>query len=683
MIKYFLSALLLVCGLAQADTTANLITGTWNNVTNGSHPNNCCSGGPGPLYDASTNTIHFSYGLTAVHQVQAINNALSGSGVQINGWNWGYDLRNMNGVIGNQNGTDTISVTSFITNSAGQIIQQSDQYYATRFDWTRFSGTETLTNPLTDYGSLGIQFVAKDYGYWAGYYGPQVRNVSLTANYTVDQCSINPRYSPSCPGYNTVWDSGNLTSIYGTSFALNQALGFGNSGVQVHSAIVGFDYNINGQYCSGGTVLGICLKWSDSKVRMQWNVIDPNLGMIAYDDKTISGQHISGTYRNEVLIGRDISTIGNTSISINRTGNASVSNPYIGFTFEPTICSSDPLVNPSCPGYAVAYFNLQCSSNPLYDQSCPGYAQAYFNQQCTANALYNTSCPGYAVAYFNYQCSVNPLYATQCPGYEQAYFDQQCSLNPLYATQCVGYEQAYFDQQCSLDGLYDKTCPNYAEAYALKYIVVETPTTTTVTTSEPTEVAVVSDPVVNNVITTTTTSTTSPTATVQLTAPVATTTTVTAANTTTESTAKETKDDMVSETTTQENTTSSTASSSESNSKSDSGGAKPTARQELAAKRREAAKQAAVAAGTKAAEEIGTATSLEAQVAVQNVVIAAMGFTPGFQAYNVIMPDGVGYKPFTVYNNQKNVDNRRLSRGLTGPSDTLHEQMVAAQWELK
>lgn len=654
--KRFLLALLLVCGVAHADTTGNLINNNnWTGVSAyAPDPNNCCSNPAGsqPLYDTSSNTIKFSYGQGTVAQAIAINNALSGSGVKIGGYNWSYDLRNMNGH-GGQNGVDTIWAQTWITNSSGQYLTGTSISYPFQFDWTTFSGTQNLNDPLdlANAGTINAWFQAKDSGFWAGLYGPEVRNVSLGLNYTVDPCAANPRYSPSCPGYDNVWDSGNLTNVYGTAFAVNQALGFGNSGVQVHSAIVGFDYNINGQYCSGGWVLGLCLGWSDSRVRGQWNVLDPNNNMIAYDDKTISGRNISGTYRNEILIGRDISTIGNTSITTSRTGNASTSNPYIGFTFEPTICQSDPLINPSCPGYAVAYLNLQCSSNPLYDQSCPGYAQAYFNQQCSANALYNTSCPGYAVAYFNYQCSVNPLYATQCPG----------------------YEQAYFDQQCSIDGLYDKACPNYAEAYALANIVTTTPTTQiTTTVTEPAAVAVVSDPVVNDVITTTTTSATSTTATVQL-AP-----TPAPAATTVAATTTEKKEDTSSSTNTETSTTTaSTESSSEKKTE------KPTARQELAAKRREAAKQAAIKAGQTAAEDMGSATSMEAQVAVQNVVIAAMGFTPGFQAYNIIMPDGVGYKPFTVYKNQKNVDNRRLSRGLTGPSDTLHEQMVAAQWELK
>lgn len=63
------------------------------------------------------------------------------------------------------------------------------------------------------------------------------------------------------------------------------------------------------------------------------------------------------------------------------------------------LCLSNPLSDPSCPGYADAYLAQQCSANPLYSPSCPGYQQAYFAQQCTLNALYDRDCPGYNEAY--------------------------------------------------------------------------------------------------------------------------------------------------------------------------------------------------------------------------------------------------------------------------------------------
>jgi hypothetical protein len=102
----------------------------------------------------------------------------------------------------------------------------------------------------------------------------------------------------------------------------------------------------------------------------------------------------------------------------------------------------NPLYSSSCTGYQQAFYDQQCSANPLYDSGCTGYAQAYYDQQCSIDALYDSGCPGYETAYFNFQCSQSALYNNACPGYAQAYFDQQCSINALYNTQCPGYAEA-------------------------------------------------------------------------------------------------------------------------------------------------------------------------------------------------------------------------------------------------
>ena len=107
-----------------------------------------------------------------------------------------------------------------------------------------------------------------------------------------------------------------------------------------------------------------------------------------------------------------------------------------------------------------------------------------------------------------------------------------------------------------------------------------------------------------------------------------------------------------------------------------------TARQQIQEKRAEAAKMASVKAGKDASEKMGNATSFEAQKQVQGIVLQAMGFTPGFDVYSkTIVSDGVGYKPFTVYANQTNVDNGRLGRGMTGASDRLHNELTNLQYK--
>ena len=106
-----------------------------------------------------------------------------------------------------------------------------------------------------------------------------------------------------------------------------------------------------------------------------------------------------------------------------------------------------------------------------------------------------------------------------------------------------------------------------------------------------------------------------------------------------------------------------------------------SARQELAERRQEAAKKEAVEKGKNLANDMGKAADMESQKQVQNVVLQAMAFVPGFDAYGrATVPDAKGYKPFTVYNGQTNVDNRRLGLGLYGPSDRLHNDLIESQY---
>lgn len=69
--------------------------------------------------------------------------------------------------------------------------------------WTNVKGTETFTPGLNvaSISSFSLSFTGKDDRFWAGYYGPQVKNASMSINYTFDSCSSNPLSSPSCPGY--------------------------------------------------------------------------------------------------------------------------------------------------------------------------------------------------------------------------------------------------------------------------------------------------------------------------------------------------------------------------------------------------------------------------------------------------------------------------------------------------
>ncbi len=552
------------------------------------------------------------------------------------------------------------------------------------------------------------------------------------ANYNT--VTTSPNLVPNPNGYSVYSNSINQT------YAINQALGQAGAGATIHGFEWGYVANANGPYCNSWDIFGCWGQIITPSVSTSVNITDSNNNSLYSVNRTYTNSYNTTNYRYVFPTSRRIETLGNFEFSGSTYDVAYLGSMWSKSLYTANPCAVDPLSSTTCPGYAAAYFTQQCNSNPLYNAQCPGYTVAYFNQQCSINQLYNPTCPGYAAAYLEYQCSVNPLYSTTCAGYETAYFnqqcsanplynsrcpgyaeayqsqqcsinplyattctgyagayhDQQCSLNPLYATTCSGYAQAYFSQQCSLNGLYDTRCPNYSEAYAKKMLLEKqgiastvatagvvaatapkettSATTTSTSTSDGSSsvaVAVVADPVVNQAVTSTATSTSpaaAATATVSL-APAP----APAPAAKMEAAAPEPKQDKKPEGGTQQAAAP----------QGGQGGEKPqpSARQALAERRAEAAKKEAVEKGKNLANEMGKAADMEAQKQVQNVVIQAMGFTPGFDAYGKsIVPDVVGYRPFTVYNNQKNVDNRRLGLGLYGPSDRLHNDLVDSQY---
>jgi hypothetical protein len=457
----------------------------------------------------------------------------------------------------------------------------------------------------------------------------------------VDMCTINPLSSPACPGYQAAYtvQQCTISALYDPSCPGYQA------------AYTTYQCSINSLFSTG------CPGYQSAYLQQQCSLNS------LYSTTCPGYQQAYETQQCSL----------NSLYSINCPGYA---NAYLNQQ-----CSLNALYSTTCSGYAAAYKAQQCTANPLYATDCPGYDVAYKAQQCSISALYATDCPGYAIAYKAQQCTANPLYATDCPGYAEAYKSQQCSISSLYATDCPGYAQAYFNQQCTLDGLYDRTCPNYSTAYATKMLlerqgtaeIVATagviartaPEPTTSSTGE-TKIALVADSNVNNVITATATSASpaqSATAAVALTAPPAPPPPAPAP--------QEKKP---------EGGSTQTAQGDQGNSKSNDN-SKPTARQEIQAKRQEAARAKAVESGKQLANEMGKSASMEQQVAVQNVVIQAMGYSPAFEAYKVSIPDVPGYKPYSIYKNQTNVDNRFIGRKLFGGTDQLHNEMVNSQYK--
>ncbi len=758
-------------------------------------------------------------------QAYAINQALNltGSGVMIHGFNYGYNY-NVGGTYctaWNQDGScswnmsSALTVNTSITDNANNVIYSQPDSYTTQ---TSGSRNQTYLFPTSrNLATLG-QFKMT-----VGTTGTaSVSNMYSKAIYTPDWCAQNPAYSPSCPGYGDVLISNNL--LPGTTgpqaYAINTALAYAGAGAIIHGFDYGYNYSVNGRECSFWDIWGACITgWNYSSGGVTTSLTNSE-GVVGYSDTTTHNggdNGVSGSYAKSLRLPSSVpmSTLGTFSMNPWSSGSASITNMYSRAVYTTDPCL-DPLVSPSCPGYAQAYLTQQCTMNPLYNSSCPGYAAALFTQQCNANQLSDQRCPGYAAAYLDQQCSINPMYSTTCLGYNTANVEctdnplshsycpsyqtatTECSTNPLYGsycpmystaslecgvnplshsycptyqattescntnsltysycpgytsalntcttnplsnTMCSGYQTAttecttnplsysycpayqtattqcaasalyasycpgyQFAYDCQQDGLYSNQCPNYAEAYAKKNVLGITTTSTpaTTTTAEVATVTTVaqatttesittqlssgiSDATVSSVVTTkssTANADAAPAAPVKLTAPAP-------ATTTTVAQAEPKKDNGSSKEEKKEEGTKQNA-----NNNSNSGttaDTKPsdqpkTARQELAERRREAAQKEAVAKGANLANEMGKAADMEAQKAVQNVVIQAMGFTPGFDTYNkAMLPDSRFYAPKIIYGGQVNVDNKIIGRRLMTGSDRLHQDMVDEQYKL-
>ena len=167
------------------------------------------SGGPCPgiWTNDQQNQIIFSYGKTTLSQTASLAAGLakSDTGLQINGYNYHWHVKNSN-INGTQPGSyDPIAYIDItLYNRDGSIAERDTYDYGYHIPgWIAVSGTKTYSNPysLSQVDNISLSVTGQDTGYWAGYYGPEFLHFSLTANYSVDPCATDPLYSTTCKGY--------------------------------------------------------------------------------------------------------------------------------------------------------------------------------------------------------------------------------------------------------------------------------------------------------------------------------------------------------------------------------------------------------------------------------------------------------------------------------------------------
>ena len=201
----------------QIYTTGNIVQQTikGSNTTpwvNGVYQDNLtCWAGGNPGYCGPNaivrpgNNINFSYGLTDLHQVQAVASALpnSGTGLLVKGFNFSFTAKNGNGWDDARQDYLVAYVNFYKAN--GSLAETYDYSAQTnrKYDWSTFNFSETFASSYAaqDLSNVRYGFIGRDNNYWAGPYGPEVYGVSFNLKYSVDPCFVNVLSSPSCPGY--------------------------------------------------------------------------------------------------------------------------------------------------------------------------------------------------------------------------------------------------------------------------------------------------------------------------------------------------------------------------------------------------------------------------------------------------------------------------------------------------
>ena len=368
-------------------TTGNLIT---NPVfTNGSTGWTSTGNGEAGLFGAGGSYgYQFSWQAGTVSQSIAVNQALTGTGIVVNGLQYGWRYANWckNQIGGEQscldsNGiVDQLSANVSLTNSAGtNVYSQSFNYNTWLYAWQQENQNVTFATPysLTGLNNLTISFSGVDSGGWAGFYGPVVTDVYAKLKYSVDPCASNPAYSSTCAGFGNILNTNNLLdSTKGglsldQAFAINTALQSAGVGATVHGFNYGFNWRV-GQGFSGCTAWnqdGSC-SWTmniPAYANATFSLTNSSNQTIHSKSYSFTGDGTSGSVSDKYLLSSSMnqSLLGTGRI----VGSASGTNSSIEGAWATMIYTADP-----------------CIANPLFSSNCKGYAFAIAKQLSPASS---------------------------------------------------------------------------------------------------------------------------------------------------------------------------------------------------------------------------------------------------------------------------------------------------------
>ena len=142
--------------------------------------------------NTSSNTLRFSYGLSTAYQMWQADSVLPGTGIRVSGFKYSWQIDNSGETRG------TISANVRFASNTGALLENYNYSYGPTNGLTQYSGTELFASPyaISSLGQIGLAFTGKDATWWAGYYGPRVRDASLSLLYTAGTAPPPPPPTP-------------------------------------------------------------------------------------------------------------------------------------------------------------------------------------------------------------------------------------------------------------------------------------------------------------------------------------------------------------------------------------------------------------------------------------------------------------------------------------------------------
>ena len=250
----------------------------------------------------------------------AINQALQAAGVQVNGFEYEWKVKNGNAnIFGNQPGVDDFVIEVEIYDAQGNVYATYQYDYSYSHNWTTHSGQELFTDPFLPpsyFGSVEISAQGQDVGNWQGWYGPEfnVQQSSFSVIFSANPCHNNPLYDPQCQGY--------ANALFNQQCTQNPLY---------DPTCPGYAAAYLTQQCSANPLYDpACPGYANAYYTQQCQ-LNP-----LYD------QNCPG---------------------------------YAAANLAQQ-CDWDPLYDVQCPNYQQAYLEQQCELDPLYDVQCSGYQTA-------------------------------------------------------------------------------------------------------------------------------------------------------------------------------------------------------------------------------------------------------------------------------------------------------------------